>query len=214
VELSSYTPNPLSQLSDLPNWSEDVYLATCGAYPPQLLAASAGSGIFVSLFAGNAYSDSPFQTQYSGHNPYLFILDTTGGILYSSSLPDDGYSSSIAEDGTNVYLALPQSDEVQSVSLPAQTVTTYDVGFPASHLLWSNGTLFAISANEVKVYSSGMDLLKTISFGSLSLASFSNAFTAEATLHSPSFIALNSTSYAALLENSTGYATMVIGKYG
>ena len=65
----------------------------------------------------------------------------------------------------------------------------------------------------MKVYGSGMGLEKTISFAPLALSSSANGFLSETALHNPSFILLNSTSYAALLENSTGYTTMVIGRY-
>jgi hypothetical protein len=209
VMLYSYTPNPVF---DFPNWTATFYLAACGAYPPQLLAASAGNGLFAGLFSGNAYGQADL-TRYTGQNPYLFIVTSSGSIVYGSSLPDNDYSSSMATDGTNVYLALPQSDQVQAVSWLDQRTTTYTVGFPASQLMWENGSLFAISGNEVRVYGSGMSLEKTISFAPLSLASFSNGLPSERSLHDPSFIPLNTTSFAALLENSTGYTTMVIGRY-
>jgi hypothetical protein len=209
VKLYGYATNPPN---DNPTWTDTFYLATCNSYPPQLVAATAGNGLFVSLFSGNAFGEADLP-QYSGGNPYLLVVNTAGSELYESSMPTNDYSSSIATDGSNVYLALPQSDQVQVVNVLDRSVTSYGIGFPASQLVWDYGSLFAVSGSEVKVYGSRMNLEKTISFAPLALASSSNAFLQEQSLHNPSFIALNSTSYAALLENSTGYATMVIGNY-
>ena len=209
VSLTSFTPGSVLVL---PNWTQTLYLATCGSYTPQLVGATAGDGLLAGVFAGEAYSGGE-ETLYSGSNSFLFVIDADGAIEYSSGLPTSGYSPSMATDGTNVYLALPQSDEVQVFNLPTRTLSTYDVGFPASQLIYGQGHLFLISADGVRVYGSGMQLEKTISLAPFSLTSSSNGFPSEASIHNPSFILLNSTSYAALLENSTGYSNLVIGRY-
>ena len=209
VQLSSYTPNPLSSVA---NWTDYFYLKLCDSYPPQLMAASAGEGYFAALYSESAYVEA-HQPPFSGTNPYLTIVAANGTVLYDASLPKNGYSPSIATAGPTAYLALPQSDQVQEVEGIGQTTTTYDVGFPASQLTWAFGSLFAFSEDEVKVYNSGMELEKTISFAPLALSSSYNGFLSEPNLHNPSFIPLNSTAYAALLENSTGYTLLVIGKY-
>jgi hypothetical protein len=209
VKLYSYNPNPYSSLLD---WTDYFYLGGCDIYPPQLLGAAAGNGLFVGVFSENAYVQSDL-TPYAAQNPYLFVVDTDGSVLYDNPIPANDSSPSVATDGTNVYLAFPQSDQVQVLWGVDQKITAYGVGFPASELIWDYGSLFAVSGNEVKVYGSGMDPEKTISFAPLALSSFANGFLSETSLRSPSFILLNSTSYAALLENSTGYTTLTIGRY-
>ena len=111
VKVFSYTPN---LYSSLPNWIDYFYLGVCDAYPPQLMGATAGNGLFAGLFSENAYAQSG-SVRFPGQNPYLFLVGADGSVLYDNALPNNDYSSSVATDGTNVYLALPQSDQVQAV---------------------------------------------------------------------------------------------------
>jgi hypothetical protein len=209
IKLYSYTP---ALPSPTLTWTDYLYTEACDGYPPQILGATAGNGLVAGLFAETPYV-APGLTEYSGQNPYLVVTTTSGDVLYDGTMPTGGYSGSIATDGSNVYLALPQADEVQAVSGAGDTVKTYVLGFPASQLLWAYGSLFAISSDEVKVYGSGMSLEKTMVFAPLTISSFSNGFLSESSLHAASFLPINSTSYAALLENSTGYTSMVVGNY-
>ena len=72
---------------------------------------------------------------------------------------------------------------------------------------------FAISSNEVKVFSGAMALEKTIDFSPDTFYSIANSKPLEPQMVSPSFVVLNSTSYAALLRNATGYGSLVVGSY-
>jgi len=89
----------------------------------------------------------------------------------------------------------------------------HNIGIPASTLVWADNSLFAISASQVNVYDSSMNLKKTIDFAPLSFYSLSNSKPLEQQMVQPSFLVLNSTSYVALLRNSTGYGSLVVGAY-
>ncbi|HEV2390373.1 MAG TPA: hypothetical protein VGS04_06570 [Nitrososphaerales archaeon] len=54
---------------------------------------------------------------------------------------------------------------------------------------------------------------KSIDFSSLTLYSLTNSKPLEQQMVQPSFLVLNSTSYLALLRNSTGYGDLVLGAY-
>ncbi|MDA4118121.1 MAG: hypothetical protein OK455_07235, partial [Thaumarchaeota archaeon] len=60
---------------------------------------------------------------------------------------------------------------------------------------------------------SSMNLKKTIDFSPQTLYSLSTSKPLEPQMVAPSFLVLNSTSYVALLRNSTGYGSMVLGTY-
>ena len=207
----SYAPNPGSQGVLQPNWTASAYLGPCTRYNPQLLSASTGGGVLATLFAAPYFSDSPLQA-LPGYNPYIAVISASGQTIYDKEAPSNGYSA-VATDGSDVYLALPEVDEVQVLSLSTQTVSTHDVGIPASNLVCDYDLLFAISSSEVKVYDGSMSLVKTISLVPLTLASLSNSFPFEPALQAPSFLVLNSTSYAALADNATGYSTLILGNY-
>ena len=193
------------------NWEAYVFLGACNIYPQQLVSASTGGEVIALLFADLAFTDSVRGT-YAGENPFLVVLFSTGQIVYERVMPSNGYSA-IATDGSNVYLALPQSDELQVISISTQTVATYDLGIAASSLVWRYGYLFAISGDEVKIYDDLMKLNKTIDFAPLTLTSLSNSFPLDAAFQAPSFLVLNSTSYAALMEDSDGHSNLVIANY-
>jgi len=50
-------------------------------------------------------------------------------------------------------------------------------------------------------------------FSPQSFYSLSNSKPLEPQMMQPSFLVLNSTSYVALLRNSTGYGSLVLGRY-
>ena len=193
------------------NWEAYVFLGACNIYPQQLVSASTVGDVIALLFADLAFTD-PVGGTYAGENPFLVVLFSTGQIVYERVMPSNGYSA-IATDGSNVYLALPQSDELQVISISTQTVATYDLGIAASSLVWRYGYLFAISGDEVKIYDDSMKLNKTIDFAPLTLTSLSNSFLLDAAFQAPSFLVLNSTSYAALMEDSDGHSNLVIANY-
>ena len=91
--------------------------------------------------------------------------------------------------------------------------TFYDVGIPASYLLWEDGYLFAVSSDQVNVYTQSMSLVRSLDFAPYSFYSLSNSKPLEPQMAQPSFLVLNSTSYLALLRNSTGFGTLVEGSY-
>ncbi len=196
-------------------WATTVYFDVCDLYPDELIASSAGSGLVASLFSGTYWSQpSYFGGPYPGSNPFLAVLSSsTGALLRSGNLDSTGYTA-LAEDGTRVYLAIPSADEVEVVSATGGGAGAfYNIGIPASRLVWADNSLFAISGSEVKVFDSSMSLKKTIDFSPLSLYSLSNSKPFEPQMVQPSFLVLNSTSYAALLRNSTGYGSLVLGAY-
>ncbi|MDA4113906.1 MAG: hypothetical protein OK474_07655 [Thaumarchaeota archaeon] len=207
----SYALGPGSAGRASTNWEAYIYLGACNIYPQQLIGASTGGDVVTLLFADPAFTD-PVGGSYRGENPFLVVLSTTGQTVYERVMPSNGYSA-VATDGSNVYLALPGSNELQVVSISTQTIATYDLGFPASGLIWRYGHLFAISGDEVKVYDSSMRLNRTIEFSPLTLTSFSNSFALAAIMQAPSFLVINGTSYAALTEDSEGYSHLVVANY-
>jgi hypothetical protein len=196
-------------------WSTPVFLNVCNLYPDYLVASSAGSGVVASLFSETYWSQPNYYGgPYQGSNPFLAVLSSsTGTILRNGSLDSNGYTS-VATDGTDVYLSIPSSDEVEVLSATGSGAGTfYHVGIPAATLVWADGSLFAISASQVNVYDASMTLEKAIDFSPLTIYSLSNSKPLEGALIQPSFLVLNSTSYVALLRNSTGYGSLVVGDY-
>jgi hypothetical protein len=196
-------------------WSTTVYLNFCNLYPDDLLASTAGSGLTAYLFSDNWWSQPNYYGgPYQGTDPYLVVLSSSSGSVERSGILDSSGYTSVATDGTNVYLSIPSSHEVEVLSASgAGAGTFYDVGIPASTLLWADGSLFAISKSQVKVYDSAMTLLKAIDFSPQSFYSLSTTKPLEPQMLQPSFLVLNSTSYAALVRNSTGYGSLLIGDY-
>ena len=194
-------------------WSTLVYLNTCNTYPESLVSSSANAGIFASLFAEDYY-DQPnyYGTMYSGANPFLVVLTDSGNVLYSARMDHPGYSS-VATDGSNIYLSIPASKQIEKLSLGSGTTSTIDAGGPVQQLSWGYDSLFAVSGDQVNIYDSSMNLKKAISFAPYSFYSLSNSKPLEPRMISPSFLVLNSTSYAALVRNSTGFGTLLVGRY-
>ena len=211
VVIDSYTVGSIYPGGVTLNWVDYVPMGSCNAYPPQLLASDTGGGAFVALFADPYYGVSYYET-YPGENPYIMVISDSGRVEFQGEAPSPG-DSSVATDGSNVYLAEPQSEQVQVLDIATQAVTSYPVGIAASSLVWEDGSLFAISNSAVKVYDSSMDLVKTIDFAPLTFSSASNSLPFEGALKAPSFLVLNATNYAALVENSTGYSSLVVGRY-
>ncbi|MDG6914704.1 MAG: hypothetical protein JRM90_01865 [Nitrososphaerota archaeon] len=196
-------------------WSAPLYLDACDEYPNQVVAASAGSGVLVSLFSQTYWSQPTYYGgPYPGSNPFLAVLSSSSGaVLRSGTLDSNGYTSA-ATDGAEVYLAIPSSDEVEVLGATgAGGGTFYDVGIPASYLLWEDGYLFAVSSDQVNVYTQSMSLVRSLDFAPYSFYSRSNSKPLEPQMAQPSFLVLNSTSYLALLRNSTGFGTLVEGSY-
>lgn len=196
-------------------WSNTVFTDTCDEYPNELIASSAGSGVVASLFSQTYWTQPTYYGgPYLGANPFLAVLSSsTGDVLRSGTLDSNGYTG-LATDGTEVYLCIPSLDEVEAVSASGDgTGTFYDVGIPASSLLWADGSLFAVSSSQVNVYGPSMNLEKTIDFSPDAFYSLSNSKPLETQMVQPSFLVLNSTSYLALLRNSTGYGSLVLGSY-
>jgi hypothetical protein len=196
-------------------WSTLFFLNYCDEYPNELVASSAGSGVVVSLFSQTYWTEpNYFGWPYPGSNPFLAVLaSSSGAILRSGTLDSNGYTS-VATDGTRLYLAIPSSDEVEVLSASGSgNGTFYNVGIPASTLVWADGSLFAISASQVKVFDSSMTLEKAIDFSPMTFYSLSNSKPLEQQMIQPSFSVLNATSYLALLRNSTGYGSLVVGTY-
>jgi hypothetical protein len=196
-------------------WATPIFLDACDLYPNELIASSAGTGVVASLFSQTYWSQpSYYGGPYPGSSPFLAVLSSsTGTVLRSGTLDSSGYTS-LTQDGSRVYLSIPSSDEVEV--LPAAgggAGVFHDVGIPASNLIWADGSLFAVSNGVVKVFDSSMNLRKTIDFSPLSLYSLSDSKPMEPQMLQPSFLVLNSTSYLALLRNSTGYGSLVLGAY-
>ena len=165
----------------------------------------------MALFADPYYGVS-FYESYPGLDPFVVVISGSGAVEYEGVTRSAGCTSAVT-DGSSVYLAVPQAREVQVLNVSSHAVATYPIGIAASNLLWEDGALFAISNDAVKVYDRSMDLEKTIDFGPLTFSSDSNSLPFETALHTPSFLILNGTTYAALLENATGYSRLVVGKY-
>ena len=196
-------------------WSAPVYFNACDEYPNELIASSAGSGLVVAVYSQTYWSQPTyFGGPYAGSNPFLAVLSaSSGAVLRAGSLDSNGYTS-VATDGTNLYLSIPSSDEVEVLSASGGgTGAFYNIGFPASTLVWADDSLFAISDSQVNVYGASMALEKAIDFSPLTFYSSSNSKPLEGQMVQPSFLVLNSTSYLALLRNSTGYGSLVLGAY-
>lgn len=209
--LYSYTPGPIYANGAKEDWDDYVYMDQCSRFPPQVVGSAVGGGVIAVLLASPAFAASAGET-YPAENPYLVVTTSQGVTLTEGQTPAVAYTS-VATNGTEVYLSLPQQEVIQTYSLARGVYTTYNVGIQASQLIFQYGNLFAISSDQVKVFSESMGLEKTISFQSLSLASSSDSFLDEAALQAPSFLLLNSTSYAALLVNGTNSGNLVLGSY-
>ena len=196
-------------------WATQLFFNVCDLYPTELIASSSGSGLVASLFSATYWSQpSYYGGPYPGSNPFLAVLSSSSGdVLRSGNLDSNGYTS-LAEDGTRVYLSIPSSKQVEVVSAAGGgTGAFYNVGIPASKLVWADNSLFAISPSEVKVFDSSMNLKRTIDFAPLSLYSLSNSKPLEQQMVQPSFLVLNSTTYVALLRDSTGNGSLFLGAY-
>ena len=196
-------------------WETPVFFNTCDEYPNDQIASSAGSGLLVSLFSQTYWTQPTYYGgPYPGSNPLLAVFSSSSGaLLRSGTLDSNGYTS-VATDGTHVYLSIPSSDEVEVLSASGSgTGTFYNVGIPASALVWADGCLFTISDSKVNVYGPSMNLEKAIDFSPLTFYSLSNSKPLETQMVQPSFLVLNSTSYLALLRNSTGYGSLALGAY-
>jgi hypothetical protein len=207
----SYTPGANYPGGVTLNWDDYVYLGACNAFPQQLLSASTGGGTFVALFADPYFSQS-YYDPYPGENPYVVAISDSGQVVYQGVASSAGCSA-VATDGSSVYMAVPQAKEIQVLDISTGAVTTYPIGIAASDVVWRNGILFAISNGAVKVFDGSMDLKKTIDFGPFALSSTSDSFPFEAALNTPSFLVLNNTAYAALVENATGSSSLIVGRY-
>ncbi len=196
-------------------WFDTVYLNTCDEYPNELVASTAGSGIVASIFSQTYWTQPTYYGgPYYGANPFLVVLSSSSGaVLRSGTLDSSGYTS-VATDGSNLFLAIPSSDEVEVLSSSgAGSGTFYNVDIPASTLLWDDGSLFAVSSSQVNVYGPSMNLEKSIDFSPDTFYSLSSSKPLETQMVQPSFLVLNSTSYLALIRNSTGYGSLVLGSY-
>jgi hypothetical protein len=211
LTVSSYSPSLVYGGSATKNWETYDYFSTCSGFPPQLVGSAVGGGVVVLLMASPPYVDDS-NDAYPGQHPTLAVVSTSGDTLYMGEAPDEGYSS-VATNGTDVYLSLPQSSEIQVYSSTKGTYATYDIGTQASQLLFEDDHLFAISDNVIEVFDASMDLQKTIDFGPLTLASSADSFLQEPALQAPSFLVVGPGSYAALLVNATGYTSLVMGAY-
>jgi len=196
-------------------WMSSVFFSICNLYPDDLITSSAASGVVAALFSETYWSEPNYYGgPYQGSNPFLVVLSSsTGAVLRSGNLDSNGYTS-LATDGTHVYLSIPSSEQVEVVSASGTgTGAFYGIGIPASTLLWADDSLFAISASQVNVYDSSMRLEKAMDFSPQAFYSLSNSKPLEEQMVQPSFLVLNSTSYLALLRNSTGYGDLVVGSY-
>jgi len=213
-EVSVYSYSATSQ-GVQEQWSTPVYFNACDEYPDELLASAAASGLVVSLFSQTYWTQPTyFGGPYPGSNPLLAVISSSSGtIMWSGALDSNGYTS-VATDGTRIYLSIPSSDEVEVLSASGGgTGTFYNIGIPASTLLWVGNSLFAVSDSQVKVYSSSLSLKKAIDFSPDSLYSLSNSKQLEPQMIQPSFLVLNATSYVALVRNSTGFGSLEVGAY-
>lgn len=196
-------------------WSTPVFLNACDEYPNQVVAAAAGSGLVVSLYSQTYWTQPTYYGgPYPGSNPFLAVMYSSSGALLRSGTLDSGGYTSVATDGTEVYLAIPFTDQVEVLNATGNGGGSfYDVGIPASTLLWEDGYLFAVSPSQVNVYTGSMSLVKAIDFSPYSFYSLTDSKPLEPQMVQPSFLVLNSTSYVALLRNSTGFGTLVAGAF-
>ncbi|MGA2663712.1 MAG: hypothetical protein ABSF83_02035 [Nitrososphaerales archaeon] len=216
MQFASYTADSSPPGRIILNWSQDVWLGSCNRFPQQLISASTGGGVLAAIFSDPYFSESVVGTyyeSYTGENPYLVVLSSSSGqILYQGDAPCAACTS-VATDGTDVYLAVPVSDEIQVVHVATGSISSYRVGSPVSDLLMEDGDLFAISDSAVTVYTSSMALEKTIPLAPMSLASALDPQQAGGASPGPSFLVINSTSYAMLEESSSGRLAVVVGEY-
>ncbi len=196
-------------------WASTAFLNVCNLYPDDLLASSAGSGLFAAVFSETYWSQPNYYGgPYQGSNPFLAVFSaSSGSVLRDGNLDSNGYTS-LATDGAHIFLSIPSTDQIEVLSASGSGGGAfYNVGMPAASLVWAYGSLFALSENRIQVYSSSMALEKTIVFSPLTFYSTSNSKQMEPQMVQPSFLVLNSTSYVALLRNSTGYGSLVQGAY-
>ena len=200
------------------NWNTYVYLNDCNLFPPYLISSTAGSGV-VAMLVGQSYYSQPnyFGGPYQGLNPYLVVLSSaSGSVLFSNYMDQPGYSSSIATDGTYVYLGLLGSNQIERVTISSGVKSFYTTQVPPVSVFTSYGRIFAVGNNGFQAFDSSMNSLKVIQFGTNSeLYSYGNPLPFETGLRQPSLLVLNSTTYASLLRNPvTGLGTLLIGRYG
>jgi hypothetical protein len=188
-------------------WDDYLYLGSCSQFPPQLIGSAVDGGTIAFLLSSPAYVASPDDV-YPAQGPYLATVSAGGNTPFVAQLPNQSYTS-VATNGTDVYLAVPQAGEVQVYSLASKDFQTFNVGMQPSQLLFECDRLFAISGSVVKVFDSSMKLQDTIDLSPYSLASYGDSFLEEPALQAPSFLALNATSYAALVANGTSDELLV-----
>ena len=199
-------------------WTSVVYLNDCNFFPPYLIGSTAGSGV-VAMLVGQTYYSQPnyYGGPYPGLNPYLAVLSSSSGsVLFSGYLDKPAYSSTIATDGTYVYLGLPGSSQIERVTISSGAKSFYSTQIPPTSVFSAYGKTFAVGNNGFQVFDSSMSSLKVVQFATNSeLYSYGNPLPFEPGLHQPSLLVLNSTTYAAVLRNPvTGLGTLQIGRYG
>lgn len=195
--------------------SPTIFTNSCDYYPNELISSTAASGLVASIFSQTYWAQSTYLGgPYQGANPFLVVLSSsTGSTLRTGTLDSNGYSS-LATDGARIYLSIPSLQEIEVLSASGSGGGTfYRIGISATKLIWSGSSLFAISKSHVKVFDASMNLKKSIDFTPQTFYSFANSKQLETQMVQPSFLVLNSTSYVALLRNSTGYGNLVLGTY-
>jgi len=200
-------------------WTSTVYFNDCNLFPPYLISSTAGSGVVALLF-GQTYYSQPnyFGGPYTGLNPYLVVLSSSSGsVLFSNYMDQPAYSaSSMATDGTYVYLGMLGSNQIERVTISSGAKAFYATQVPPTSVLSAYGKVFAVGNNGFQAFDSSMNSLKVVQFATNSeLYSYGNPLPFEPGLHQPSLLVLNSTTYASVLRNPvTGLGTLQIGRYG
>lgn len=207
--VTSYTPGASYAGGFTKNWSQGLFFGTCNRLPEQLVSSSTSGGFIAALFSSPSYAVSPGEL-YTEEGPYLDVLSQSGAVIYAGQAPSQGYSS-IANDGTEVFLSLPALSQIQVLDSLTGVYTTYQVGVQASELLFAYGHLFAVSDGQVDVFDSSMTLQKTIDFSPLLIASPSLSLPLLDV--EPAFLPVSPTAYAALVTNSTGSVGLVTDDY-
>jgi hypothetical protein len=189
-------------------WTNRYYFNVCNLYPQTLVSSASGGSHFAAIFANSFYSPTNyFGGPYSGNNPFLLVVSSSGETRYANYLGRNGYSS-IAIDASYVYLALPASSQIERIPINGGASQFYQIGIKPIHLISTQGFLFALSSNRFAVLDSSINTIKAIDLSPNTFYSLSNDRPLEQSMHAPSFLVLNSTHYAALVRNSTGYGEL------
>ncbi len=181
--------------------------------------SSYNNGLFATLLLDPLTTDPNYPSLIYGSNPYLVAAADSGQAMYFGAMDGNGYSS-IASDGTFVYLALPALSQVEVVSLLSKTLSYYPLPFPPAHLMYYYGYLFVASdavVDVTKVTTNSKDpsrpQLSIVNSLRLHLYSAANTLPFERALHTPSFVVLNATHYAVIVRNSSGFGSLSIGRF-